>query len=226
MRSWKFLAMVAAIGFSVTATSAFADDTSDFKGLSAGTILLRARGLAVIPESGDAVKSGGINTGYTTGRIGTDVIPEVDGSYFFTDNIAVEVIAGTNGHSVKVGNTNNGTIDLGTVRMLPPTITAQYHFFSQDRVSPYVGAGVNYTFLWTTSKGNNPAIYNVKYSNNFAPALQAGVDVALTGNWEFNFDVKKLLLETDVKVQSALGTLKSSANLDPWLVGIGIGYRF
>jgi outer membrane protein len=49
------------------------------------------------------------------------------------------------------------------------------------------------------------------------------VDVPLSGNMYFNFDVKKVYLGTDVSVGGAnLGTF----NVDPLLVGVGVGWRF
>jgi len=41
-----------------------------------------------------------------------------------------------------------------------------------------------------------------------------------------NFDVKKLWLNTDVSVH-ALGTVVTTdVDIDPWLFGMGIAYRF
>ena len=49
-----------------------------------------------------------------------------------------------------------------------------------------------------------------------------------TSLWSsLNFDVKKIFLKTDVtaSVNNAV-SVKSDVRLDPWLVGIGVGYRF
>ncbi|MFP3480474.1 OmpW family outer membrane protein, partial [Burkholderia sp. SIMBA_057] len=87
--------------------------------------------------------------------------------------------------------------------LLPPTLTAQYHFFPKERVSPYVGAGINYTLFYREDAANKAngiglRITDTDYENRFGWALQAGVDVALTGNWSLNLDVKKIFLKTDV----------------------------
>ncbi|CAO3379367.1 OmpW/AlkL family protein [Azospirillum argentinense] len=230
-----FLKRAAAALLATTALAAVSSPSlaQDFKGKSAGDILVRARALAVIPqESGDLIHQGTTNIGEP--RINNDYIPELDFSYFFTDNIAVELIAGTSRHTVKgsILPGLGGSVDVGKVSLLPPTLTAQYHFFPKERVSPYVGAGVNYTLFYREDAANKAngiglRVVDTDYENRFGWALQAGVDVALTGNWSLNLDVKKIFLKTDVTARTNLGTtVRSDVKIDPWLVGLGIGYRF
>ncbi len=216
----RFSLALAAIGLMASAFAgpALADDGDGFKTKAAGQFLVRLRAVGVLPEDGSSIKTaGGANTGLST-QVDNNYIPELDLSYFITDNIAVEAIAGVTQHHVTA---NPGSVNLGDVWLLPPTITAQYHFFTKERISPYIGAGVNYTFLFGQSGG---AAQPMTYSNSFGPAVQAGIDIALTGNWSLNLDVKKLFISTDVK--AAGGALKTTVDLDPWLVGVGIGYRF
>ncbi|MFD1626856.1 OmpW/AlkL family protein [Azospirillum griseum] len=204
----------------------------DFKVKSAGDIVVRARGLAVVPQESGTLNNTALgNIG--SAKVGNDFIPEVDFSYFITDNIAAELIAGTSRHSVK-GNLNSlgNSIEVGKVSLLPPTLTLQYHFLPKERISPYVGAGLNYTLFYRENAANavNPAglrVTNTDYKNRFGFALQAGVDVALTGAWSLNVDVKKIFLKTDVTatVNGAL-PVTSKVTLDPWLIGVGVGYRF
>jgi outer membrane protein len=195
-----------------TANPAYAADDMAFKGKSAGDFLIRARALAVVPD--EDVKS---DTLAGKGKIDNDVIPEVDFSYFVTDNIALELIAGTSKHDV----TWNDGKDLGSVRLLPPTLTAQYHFMPKSRFSPYVGAGINYTFFYDSKPGQ---FNSVKYDDGFGYAFQAGFDYAISGPWSLNVDVKKIFLNTDVSVNN--GAVKADADINPWLFGIGVGYRF
>lgn len=204
----------------------------DFKVKSAGDIVIRARGVAVLPQEKGTLNNTALGD-IGTAKVGNDYIPEVDFTYFFTDNIAAELIAGTSRHKVR-GNLNGlgNSIEVGKVSLLPPTLTVQYHFLPKERISPYVGAGLNYTLFYNEDAANtaNPAglrITNTNYKNNFGFALQAGVDVALTGAWSLNLDVKKIFLKTDVTatVNGAL-PVTSKVTLDPWLVGVGVGYRF
>ena len=232
-----FLKRAAAALLATTALAAVSSPSlaQDFKGKSAGDILIRARGLAVMPqESGTLYAGAPVNGNIGSANVGNDYIPELDFSYFITDSIALELIAGTSRHKVSGSllPALGSSIDVGKVSLLPPTLTAQYHFFTKERVSPYVGAGINYTLFYKEDAANTPnsgglRITDTDYKNRFGWALQAGVDVAITGNWSLNFDVKKIFLKTDVtaKVNNAI-PVTSKVTLDPWLVGVGVGYRF
>ena len=68
------------------------------------------------------------------------------------------------------------------------------------------------------------ALRSISYDDNIGYALQAGIDYAIAGAWSFNIDVKKLWLSTDVKVNG--GALKADVDLNPWIFGVGLGYRF
>lgn len=91
---------------------------------SAGDVVVRIRGLAVIPDEGGTGDDGTLNVGGDT-SLDTDLTPEVDFSYFFTDNIAAELILGTTIHQANLVGTTIGDLDLGSVRLLPPTINLQ-----------------------------------------------------------------------------------------------------
>ena len=149
-------------------------------------------------------------------------MPEVDVSYFFTPNFAAElVLTYPQKHDLRA----NGLGQIGTLKHLPPTLLAQYHFTNFGAFKPYVGAGINYTRF--SSVNFNPAVQaalspSIK-KNSFGGALQIGFDWALDKNWSVNFDVKKVFIETDV---SAAGTKVGTFKVNPVLVGVGLGYRF
>lgn len=188
--------------------------TAEFKPKQAGDIVIRARGIAMVPDEDtydDTIGSG-------EGKLSNDVVPEVDFSYFLTNNLALELIAATTKHDLDWQNPN---LDAGSVRLLPPTLTLQYHFMPESRWSPYVGAGINYTFFYDSKPGQ---FNSVKYDDGFGYAFQAGFDYAISGPWSVNFDVKKIFLDTDVSINNGANT--SKAHLDPWVFGVGVGYRF
>ncbi|WP_373783528.1 OmpW family protein [Delftia acidovorans] len=149
-------------------------------------------------------------------------MPELDVSYFFTPNIAAElVLTYPQKHDLRA----NGLGQIGSLKHLPPTLLAQYHFTNFGAFKPYVGAGVNYTRFSSVSfdpavqAALNPSIKK----NSFGGALQIGFDYALDKNWSLNFDVKKVFIETDVR---AGGTKVGTFKVNPVLVGVGLGYRF
>ena len=146
-------------------------------------------------------------------------IPELDITYFFTKNIAAELVLSVpQKHKVTV----NPLGEIGTFKHLPPTLMVQYHFTDLGAIKPYVGAGVNYTKIW----GENMTALGQPVTldgSSIGLALQAGVDYKLNRNWYLNADIKKVQIKSDVMLG---GSKISEVKLDPWLVSIGVGYRF
>jgi len=185
----------------------------------AGTILIRARAAAVIPENFTSSVS------VIGGKVGVTATPapEVDFSYFFTDNIAAELIAASTRHEASAHDSILGHVDVGSVYVLPPTLTVQYHFFPKDRFSPYLGAGATAAFFYD-SQPAKPIVTKVGLDNAFGPAIQAGFDYALGGSWSLNADVKQIFIDTKARINQ--GTIVAKTSLSPTVVGMGIGYRF
>lgn len=176
--------------------------------------LVRARAVHINPaDKSDPV--GGIGAADTI-HVSEKTIPEVDISYFFTPNWAAElVLTYPQKHDVTLSGSN-----IGSFKHLPPTLTVQYHFTPAAPVSPYVGAGVNYTRISSVDLLSGAGQLD---NSSVGLALQAGVDFKLDKNWSLNLDVKKVQIRSDVSV---FGTQVSTLKIDPWLVGVGVGYRF
>ena len=182
---------------------------------------VRLRGIAVVPNESATIEAIGGDT-----QISNAYVPELDFTYFFTKNIAAELILATTQHDVGAVSTAAGDIPLGDVWLLPPTLTLQYHF-DGDIVHPYVGAGLNYTLFYNEDEG--PVADNVSYDNSLGFAFQLGFDFDICDNWFINVDAKYLLLNTDVTVNatSALGaTVGADVDINPFIAGIGFGMRF
>jgi outer membrane protein len=220
-RSWRTACAVSALTAALLAvgTAPASAEEITFKPKAAGDINVRIRGLGVVPtERGDIKTAGGTDTTLNV-RLGNAYVPEIDGSYFLTPNLALELIAATTKHDVDASN----GLDMGSVWLLPPTLTLQYHFLPTARFSPYIGAGLNYTIFYNEKKG---ALRSISYEDGVGYALQAGFDYAITGPWSFNVDVKKLWLNTDVKANLGGTALKADVDINPWIFGVGLGYRF
>ena len=175
---------------------------------------IRARAVHINPaDKSDPVGGVGAADQIT---VSNKTIPEVDISYFFSPNLAAELILTyPQKHDVALSGTN-----IGTFKHLPPTLTLQYHFTPGAQVSPYVGAGVNYTRISSVKLlGGAGDLEN----NSFGLALQAGVDFKIDKNWSINLDVKKVQIRSDVMVG---GAKVSAVKVDPVLIGVGVGYRF
>lgn len=147
--------------------------------------------------------------------VNNKIIPDFDISYFFSKNIAAELLLTVpQKHRVS----SNGT-KIGTLRHLPPTLLAQYHF-ELPGFKPYVGAGLNYTRFSSVKLLGGAATVQ---KNSFGPALQVGVDIPLAPHLYLNFDIKKVYIDTTV---SAGGVKQGTFNVDPLLYGVGLGWRF
>jgi outer membrane protein len=152
--------------------------------------------------------------------------PEVDITYFFTKNLAAELILTyPQKLDVTVESSAVGKFKAGTFKALPPTLTLQWHFLPDGQFRPYVGAGINVTWLMDVDL-SVPALGLPLGldSTSVGAALQAGIDIKLAPKWFVNVDVKYIWMQSDVTAQG-LGKV-SEVKVDPWLFGIGVGYRF
>ncbi|MDM9624372.1 OmpW family protein [Rhizobium sp. S152] len=181
--------------------------------------MIRLRALGVITQ----------DSGYVGGVPGSDlsysntVVPEFDVTYFFTNNIAAELILGTTFANVDGDGSIAGLGKIGKTWLLPPTVTLQYHFTDFGNFKPYVGAGLNYTIFYN-EKASSAQSLDIK--NTFGVALQAGFDYMLDEHWGLNVDVKKIFLRPDFDVNVSGTDMSGKAKLDPWLIGAGVSYRF
>lgn len=199
--------------------------------LSAQNWQVRLRGVAVQPNEKSEVSAIGGDV-----NISNSFIPELDFTYFFNKNVAAELILGTTKHDVKttgsnltaIGGPASAEVDLGSVWLLPPTLTLQYHFYPTKTLKPYLGAGLNYTIFYSVDEGS--VVKGLDYDNAVGFALQGGLDYMLNDKYFLNFDIKKLFLKTDVNVdatnlESGL-KIPAEVNIDPLLIGFGVGMKF
>ena len=194
--------IAAAILSTLLSGAAFAQQTTE------GPWMVRARAVHLESDNGDSTGLGlSMNNKW---------IPEVDVSYFFSPNVAVELILTVPQKQTLTSSALNAKV--GTFKHLPPTLLAQYHF-PMNGFKPYVGAGINYTRF--SSVDLLPGVTMDKES--WGGALQVGVDIPLTKGVYLNLDLKKVMLRTDVKLAgNKIGEFK----VDPLLVGVGLGWRF
>jgi outer membrane protein len=216
MKTTKAL-VIAATLMAGTSTAAVAEDA--FQPKEAGHFMVNVRVTDVSPDAGNKIMASGVDTGLKA-NVGDSVVPTLGIAYFFTDNVAAELVLGTSEHNVKAvgGGANLSVYDTWVI---PPVLDVQYHFMPKARFSPYVGAGVNYMIFYN---GKNKNGFNTKLEDGFGGALVAGFDYALGGKLSLNVDVKKIFFNTKASING--GALTSSVDLDPWVVSAGLGYKF
>lgn len=193
-----------------------------------GDVLIRLRAITVQPNE----TVGPVLPSFPTssGSITNSYAPEIDFSYFVTDHIAFELIAATVKHTVKGGNTLAAVGPLASTWVLPPTLTVQYHFAPGAKLRPYVGAGVNWTLFYSekASPELNRAIgnTNVNLSNSWGFAVQAGVDVDIGKNLFLNLDAKYIDMGSRARLTTGAAVNTLNAQINPFVLGIGLGKRF
>ncbi|MFZ2269131.1 MAG: OmpW family outer membrane protein [Azonexus sp.] len=204
----KILVAALAMAGLVSAGAAYADDSG---------FMVRARAVSI---TWDNTNKGGLENAVPGKIEAKDLwIPEVDVSYFFNKNLALELVL-TYPQTIDI--TVSGT-KIGKVDALPPSLLLQYHFSDLGAFKPYVGAGINYTLF--TERAVTPFAGGTVRVDNSSVGLagQVGFDYFLTKNISLNVDVKYIQMSTDVKLDSTkLGKL----DLNPITAGVGVGYRF
>ena len=183
--------------------------------MEGGDWLVRAGASVVAPQS----DNGNLNLGSAVTDIDVDDATgfTFNVSYFFTRNIAVELLAAyPDSHDFELEALNLE----GKVDHLPPTLSVQYHFPINEQWNPYVGVGINWT-MFSNAKVDAPV--SVSVDDSVGPAAQIGVDYAFNDKWLLNVDLRYIVIEGDVNVQGAkVGTV----DINPWVYGINIGYKF
>ena len=196
---------------------------------------VRVRALGVVPDAAASTLFvqgvPGLSSPNSGLSVGNSVVPELDISYYFTPNLAVELILGMTQNHITATGALAG-LDVGSSWLLPPTLTLQYHFTNFGAFQPYVGVGVNYTIFFGQQAAGAPTpsglqITNLSIHNSVGFAMQAGFDYMIDRHWGINFDVKKLILRPayDATVNGTI-PVNGIAAIDPWLFGCGITYRF
>ncbi len=209
-------AFISLSGYNFLTAEVNAQGVEKFK--AAGKFLIGAKVLHLFTDEDSTVSIGG------EAKVDDDTIPLLEFRYFFTDNIAIDTILGTTKHNAAAIGTALGDVDLGSVGVIPTTVTLQYHFNSSNNFLPYIGAGINYSFFYDVNPG---AVANVTYHDNTGFAINFGFDYILSENNYFNIDIKKYSLSTDVFVDAGdAGTATAKVDLDPLALSIGYGWRF
>lgn len=112
-------------------------------------VRVRAVNLGMDNKSDPGTGAGGVTAAVLPQdsiKASSKTIPEVDITYFFTKNLAAELILTIpQTHSVSISQGALQQANLGRFKQLPPTLLAQYHFLPDGDFRPYLGVGVNYT---------------------------------------------------------------------------------
>lgn len=192
----------------------------DFTSNARGDLIVHARVTQVAPDEDAAIFTAAGAASGLRAHVQNDAKPTLGFTYFLTDKIAVEAIVGSTQHDIRAQGPNTDVL-VHKTWVLPPVVTLQYHPLPKARVSPYVGAGLNYMLFYGDKNKNG---FTVKVDDGVGYALQAGVNIKLKKHWLINADVKKVYFDTNAKING--GALKAKVNLDPLVSSIGFSRQF
>lgn len=218
---------VAAIALAVFALAAFAlgMPARAVAGDDHGNFMIRGLVTGVLPDTDAAVYSAGSRIPGGNAEVSDEVIPATTLTYFFTDNLAVELFCCFAKHELDATGTLSAYGELADTWIFPPALTAQYHFNTDGTFKPYVGAGLQYIAFFDEGTGQNRlGAAKVNIDDGLGFTLQAGIDIAIGNGWSLNADVKKTWLDTEIKWNGT--PITADADIDPLIVSAGFGYRF
>jgi outer membrane protein len=136
--------------------------------------------------------------------------------YFFTPNISTELVAAVAHVDLEI----KGLTD-GETWILPPSLYLKYHPMPQWKVSPYVGAGVNWMYFWDS----NLDATSLHIDNSFGWNAKVGADIKITENVYANVDFMYLDNETELDTGLA-GVRNVDLDVKVWSYNVGLKYRF
>jgi len=176
--------------------------------------------------------------------ISNRVVPEIDLSYFITDHIALETICCVTKHTFKAVGPLGGVLTsvgqngpvIASTYAVPFTLLLQYHAEPIPGFRPYIGIGPTYAVFFgdKTGAGLAPFARKLHIKDTFGFTAQAGMDVTLgtSGRWFANVDAKYMKVEPDIKYDlfdrgfAGASLIGENVKLSPWLLSVGLGYRF
>ncbi|KRG68719.1 membrane protein [Stenotrophomonas chelatiphaga] len=197
-----------ALALSSAAAPAMAQSKGDWT-LSAGVH-------QVAPKSNNGSLAGGT----LKVDVDSDIKPTITGEYFIADNLGIEVLAALPfKHDINIA----GLGRVGSTKHLPPVVTLQYHFNSQGKVSPFLGAGINYTTFFSEETGGALAGSTLKLDDSWGLAAHAGLDFAISEKAALRVDLRWMDIDSKVKLDGQkLGTV----NIDPLAYGVSYVVAF
>ncbi len=199
-------------------------------GLAAAVSLAAAPAMA--QSKGDWTVSAGVhqvapksNNGSLAGGtlkvdVDSDIKPTITGEYFIADNLGIEVLAALPfKHDINI----NGLGRVGSTKHLPPVVSLQYHFNSKGKVSPFVGAGLNYTTFFSEDTTGALAASKLKLEDSWGLAAHAGVDFAIGEKGALRVDLRWIDIDSKVKLD---GEKIGTVNIDPLAYGVSYVFKF
>lgn len=195
-----------------------------------GDIIVRAGAVTVDPhESSGEINVGGVPQGGTKATLDSDTQLGLNFAYMLTDHVGIELLAATP-FSHDVGTKGLGGLKLGSIKHLPPTLSAVYYPMESGSVfQPYVGLGLNYTWFFDTeltSEAEGQGFNGLDMDDSWGLAYQVGADYMLTDNLMLNAQVRYIDIDTTGTTYAGPTKVEVDVDVDPFVYMVGLGYKF
>lgn len=195
-----------------------------------GDIIVRAGAVTVDPhESSGEINVGGVPQGGTKATLDSDTQLGLNFAYMLTDHVGIELLAATP-FSHDVGTKGLGGLKLGSIKHLPPTLSAVYYPMESGSVfQPYVGLGLNYTWFFDTeltSEAEGQGFNGLDMDDSWGLAYQVGADYMLTDNLMLNAQVRYIDIDTTGTTHLGAAKVEVDVDVDPFVYMVGLGYKF
>ena len=195
-----------------------------------GDIIVRAGAITVDPhEDSGEVHVGGAAVAGTKATLDSDTQLGLNFAYMVTDHVGIELLAATP-FSHDVGTKGLGGLKLGSLKHLPPTLSAVYYpMESASAFQPYVGLGINYTWFFDTeltSEAEDAGFTGLDMKDSWGLAYQVGMDYMLTENIMINGQVRYIDIDTTGTTYAGQTKVDVDVDVDPFVYMVGLGYKF
>ena len=136
--------------------------------------------------------------------------------YFVADRVGIELLASWPfTHDLELAGN-----EIGETKHLPPTLSLQYYFTNKSNITPFVGAGINYTYFFDEELDSGDSL---ELDDSWGLALHAGADFALSEKSALRADVRYIDIETEAEVDGAdIGDV----DISPWVFNVAYVLRF
>src|SRR3990167_5543378 len=190
-----------------------------------GDIIVRAGAITVDPhEDSGEINVGGVPQGGTKATLDSDTQLGLNFAYMLTDHVGIELLAATP-FSHDVGTKGLGGLKLGSIKHLPPTLSAVYYPMESGSVfQPYVGLGLNYTWFFDTeltSEAEGQGFNGLDMDDSWGLAYQVGADYMLTDNLMLNAQVRYIDIDTTGTTYAGPTKVEVDVDVDPFVYMVG-----
>lgn len=193
----------------------------------AGQWFFRGGVTQISPDvSSDPVLVGGANSGGEV-DVEDDTQLGLTATYMFTERLGVEVLAAVPfTHEVVATKALSGLGTIADINVLPPTVSAVYYLTDGKNFAPYIGAGLNYTFIYDEEGKGSFSGERVKLDDSVGLAIQVGADFEINPNMHINASVRWIDISTDAELTLGGQDVTTSVDVDPYVYSLMIGYKF